>query len=76
LLLLDKLNIAKIDKIEYIDKVCSICFGIEPNFTTSCNHIFCFDCFLTWYICHNKKECSYCRQEIIIDKCKVFYLTI
>lgn len=70
--IIETLNIKKKEYIKNTNNQCSICYGDKPNFRTSCNHTFCFDCFLTWYICHDKKECSYCRQEIIIDKCKVF----
>jgi len=51
--------------------VCSICFGDNYNFITSCNHCFCVECFMLWYIGHDKKECAYCRQKIIIEKCIV-----
>ena len=66
------LNIQKKEYIENTNNQCSICYGNKPNFTTSCNHTFCLDCFLTWYICHDKKECSYCRQDIIINNCLIF----
>lgn len=51
------------------NKNCTICFSEDYNFITSCNHTFCLDCFLTWHIGHNKKECSYCRQNINIKNC-------
>ena len=33
--------------------------------------------FLMWYICDNKKECCYCKQNSIIEICivkKLIYL--
>jgi len=48
---------------------CAICFNDKYNFLTSCNHTFCVECFMIWYINHEKKECSYCQQKIEIEKC-------
>jgi hypothetical protein len=48
---------------------CSICFSENYNFLSSCNHSFCLECFLLWYIGHDKKTCSYCMKLIDIEKC-------
>jgi hypothetical protein len=61
----DKLNI----KIEDENDKCSICFSDNYNFITSCKHYFCFECFLIWYVKHNKTECCYCKQDIEIENC-------
>jgi hypothetical protein len=53
------------------DNKCSICYENNYNFLTSCNHTFCVECFMIWYIEHNKKECSFCKQKIEIEKCYV-----
>jgi len=55
-------------KINEEDK-CAICFNDNYNFISSCKHTFCVECFMMWYIVHNKKECSYCQQKIEIEKC-------
>ena len=67
--IIEKLKIQKNDDVEI--ETCSICYEENSNFLTSCNHNFCIDCFMEWYIGHNKKECSYCMQNIIIEKCTV-----
>ena len=67
--IIDKL---KIEKKEYeldSENNCGICFDNNYNFITSCKHYFCIECFMLWYIGHDKKDCAYCRQNIIIDKC-------
>lgn len=51
------------------DNICNICFSNDYNLITSCKHTFCIECFLTWYIYYNKKDCTYCKQNIIIQKC-------
>jgi hypothetical protein len=48
---------------------CNICYEDNYNFLSSCNHTFCVECFMIWYIGHNKKDCSYCQQKIEIKKC-------
>jgi|LakMenEpi03Aug12_release.lakeMendotaPanAssembly.Ray.scaffolds.fasta_scaffold830595_1 hypothetical protein len=55
-------------KINEEDK-CVICFNNKYNFLTSCNHTFCIECFMIWYIGHDNKNCSYCMQKIEIEKC-------
>jgi len=67
--IIDKLKIQKNDDI--ILETCSICYEENSNFLTSCKHTFCIDCFMMWYIGHNKKQCCYCKQNIIIEKCTV-----
>jgi hypothetical protein len=72
--IIDKLNI-KINNnliIRPEDK-CAICFSENYNFISSCNHTFCLECFLTWYIVHEKTTCSYCIQHINIELCSVKY---
>jgi len=51
------------------DNICSICYESKYNFLTSCNHTFCFDCFLLWYVEHNNDTCSYCRKKIDLKMC-------
>jgi hypothetical protein len=41
----------------------------NSDFITSCNHNFCIECFIIWYIGHNKKNCALCKQNIEIEKC-------
>lgn len=68
--IINKLGINK--KEDFIldgNKNCTICFSEDYNFITSCNHTFCLNCFLTWYIKYNREECSYCRQNINIEHC-------
>jgi hypothetical protein len=67
--IIDKLKIGKKDDI--IIETCSICYEDNTNFLTSCKHSFCVECFIMWYIGHNKKQCSYCMQNIDIEKCAV-----
>ena len=67
--IIEKLKIQKNDDIEI--ETCSICYEDNSNFLTSCKHTFCIDCFMMWYIGHNKKVCSYCMQNINIEKCIV-----
>jgi len=71
LIIIEKLKIQRKDfKINLEDK-CVICFKEDYNFLSSCNHSYCLDCFLIWYIGYDKKECCYCKQNIIIDNCCV-----
>jgi hypothetical protein len=51
------------------ENICAICFSENYNFLTSCNHSFCLECFLVWYIGYDKKSCSYCMNLIDIEKC-------
>lgn len=71
--LIEKLKIQKKDfyvlKNATINNVCCICFSDDYNFLSSCNHFYCLECFFTWYINHQKKECCYCMQNIDIEKC-------
>ena len=67
--IIEKLKIQKKDDIEI--ETCSICYEDNSNFLTSCKHNFCMECFMMWYIGHNKKTCSYCMQNIDIEKCIV-----
>jgi hypothetical protein len=67
--IIDKLKIEKKDDIPI--ETCSICYEDNSNFLTSCKHSFCVECFIMWYIGHNKKQCSYCMQNIDIVKCAV-----
>jgi hypothetical protein len=67
--IIEKLKIGKKDNIPI--EICSICYDNNSNFLTSCNHNFCVECFMMWYIEHNKKQCSYCMQNIDIEKCAV-----
>jgi len=53
------------------DNKCSICYENNYNFLTSCNHTFCEECFMIWYIEYNNKECSFCKQKIEIENCCV-----
>ena len=50
---------------------CLICYDEDYNFITSCNHTYCFNCFLVWYINYNSSECWYCTQRFNIENCKV-----
>jgi len=44
---------------------CIICFDTKPTMLkTNCSHIYCQDCFESYYHQHNKSECAYCRQTI------------
>ena len=67
--IIDILKIQKNNNI--ILETCSICYEENSNFLTSCKHTFCIECFMMWYIEHNKKVCSYCMQNIEIEKCTV-----
>jgi len=67
--IIDKLKIEKNSDI--LVDICSICYEENSNFITSCKHYFCIECFMMWYIVHNKKQCSYCIQNIEIKKCAV-----
>jgi len=67
--IIEYLNIQKSDFNLNTDDKCIICFSDSYNFLTSCKHTFCIDCFFTWYIGNNKKECSYCMKFIEIEKC-------
>jgi hypothetical protein len=67
--IIDKLKIEKKDNITI--ETCSICYEDNTNFLTSCKHNFCVECFIMWYIGHNKKQCSYCMQNIDIEKCAI-----
>jgi hypothetical protein len=73
--LIEKLKIQKKDfyvlKNIIINNICCICFSYDHNFLSSCNHSYCLECFFTWYINHQKKECYYCMQNIDIEKCCV-----
>ena len=51
------------------ENICAICFSENYNFLSSCNHSFCLECFLLWYIGHDKKTCAYCMKLIDIEKC-------
>jgi len=66
--IVNKLNI--IVKENFVDnECCSICFQSDSNFLTSCKHYFCIECFMIWYINFGKRQCSYCTQDIDIEKC-------
>jgi hypothetical protein len=67
--IVEKLNIKIDNDIIDMSNNCSICFTEGYNFISSCKHYFCIECFMIWYINNNKKECSYCKQEIDIEKC-------
>jgi hypothetical protein len=67
--IIDKLKIQLKDDIQI--ETCSICYEDNANFLTSCKHSFCVECFIMWYIGHNKKQCSYCMQNIDIVKCTI-----
>jgi len=69
--IIDKLKIERKDIIINKEDKCSICFTEDYNFLSSCNHCYCLECFLLWKIVHNKKECCYCKQKIITEKCVV-----
>lgn len=69
--IIKKLGIQKKEFNLISDNKCCICYNDNYNFYTSCNHPFCFDCFLIWYIKHNNKECSYCKQKIISELCSI-----
>jgi ankyrin repeat protein len=69
--IIDKLKIQRKEIIIDKEDKCCICFTEEYNFLSSCNHCFCLECFLIWNIKHDKKECCYCKQNIIIEKCIV-----
>lgn len=69
----EKLNIKKEDFHIDKDESCNICYS-NHNFLTSCKHTYCFECFLTWYLCHKKKKCSLCKQDIKLEDC--CYLSI
>jgi hypothetical protein len=51
------------------DKFCNICGDVEsyesnPLITTSCNHLYHYDCLLDWFNnCNEKRECPYCRVK-------------
>ena len=38
---------------------------------TSCNHDYCDECLLKWYIFKNK-SCPYCRDEIVMNESIIF----
>ena len=69
--IIDKLKIQRAEIICNKEDKCCICFSEDYNFLSSCNHCYCLDCFLMWKIKHNKNECCYCKQNIIIEKCIV-----
>ena len=69
--IIDKLKIQRKEIIINKEDKCCICFIEDYNFLSSCNHCFCLDCFLMWKIKHNKKECCYCKQDIVVEKCIV-----
>jgi len=67
--IVEKLKIPIKDVIISKDNKCCICYEEKYNFLSSCNHTFCLECFLMWYIKCYKLDCSYCRQKIEIEKC-------
>jgi hypothetical protein len=69
--IVEKLKIQRSDFSINNEKICSICYSDNYNFLTSCKHTFCIECFMMWYIEHNKTKCSYCQQDIIIELCLV-----
>ena len=51
------------------DNFCNICGDADslaenPLITTSCNHIYHYNCLLDWFNnCNKKRECPYCREK-------------
>jgi hypothetical protein len=69
--IIEKLKIQRSDFLVDKEKLCSICYDNNYNFLTSCKHTFCIECFMMWYIEHDKPKCSYCQQNIDIELCSV-----
>lgn len=70
--LIEKFKIIKVyftDNQKYKDNRCIICHSNNYNFLTSCDHAFCLDCFLQYYIEYNKKKCCVCNRTIKLDEC-------
>lgn len=61
--------------------LCNICGDAEssesnPLITTSCNHIYHYDCLLDWFKNYNSRECPYCRAKyapIAVSNGKNYY---
>jgi hypothetical protein len=46
-------------------KECPICFNdISSGIKTICDHYYCNDCFVTYYIYHNNNSCAKCRHTL------------
>lgn len=71
--LIELLNIDVIKKkVDDINE-CYICYENNGLLKTQCNHNFCLDCILKWYI-HTKKECPYCRTILKLNESRLLLL--
>ena len=49
---------------------CIICYE-KSNLTTKCNHNYCDECFIKYYLINKNSNCGYCRQNICNDNNKI-----
>jgi hypothetical protein len=66
----DKLMVVlKVPRIYMCISQCIICYGMHQYMVfLECKHILCIECMYKYkytYVCKNKKECPYCRQQMI-----------
>ena len=61
------LDLYKIKNVKTYKENCSVCYNIS-QIKTQCNHYYCINCILKWYI-YKSKSCPYCRSDIKLDMC-------
>ena len=63
------LDLYKIKNVKKYKENCSVCYNIS-QIKTQCNHYYCINCILKWYI-YKSKSCPYCRSTIKLDMCNI-----
>ena len=63
------LDLYKIKNVKTYKENCSVCYNIS-EIKTQCNHYYCINCILKWYI-YKSKSCPYCRSTIKLDMCNI-----
>jgi len=48
---------------------CLTCYSDNIEISTPCNHCFCLDCFLRWYIIDVKNDCYKCNKFFLPSEC-------